>query len=233
MKGKSIKAPKFGSFAHEPTPMKNYSAPFVFAIGTQHEEDIDSARSTSASQASCTSQTSSISNSKETFDKQQRRSRKRDTHELKISFKHELAKLGPTLKVILDKNPAKNGQTPYPSPNCTISDDKGLPFQRRARSLSPIRESLNLGIKKDHLLFAVNSPVAPTQHFKSRKVFDDFMNISRHSYSSEDDDDLKYAKESYCRMLEDAPKPGQLKLDLDDTDEELEKLLQVRDFSQP
>jgi hypothetical protein len=63
-------------------------------------------------------------------------------------------------------------------------------------------------------------------------VFDDFMNLSHSSYSSEDDDDLKSAKESYCKLLEDAPKLGDMRLEIEDPEEELEKLLRVRDFSE-
>jgi hypothetical protein len=118
---------------------------------------------------------------------------------IKSSFNQELQKLGVPAKLIPEKNPLKglNGRNESPS----VGVATGLPFQRRARSNSPLRESLKIQGKNSNCLFAPRSPVMGSHKMKFKE---DFTGLCRESgnCSIEEDEDLRRLKEEYRRMLE-------------------------------
>lgn len=125
----------------------------------------------------------------------------------KKSFKQELEKLGSKANQILDKNPTKLTTSRGPSPEPEREDRMLLPFQRRARSNSPIREELNLTKKASVNLFSyqggpvkANKPVG-----KKTAVVDAFTGVSgeeeRESLQNEDEE-LEILKLEYARLLD-------------------------------
>ena len=96
----------------------------------------------------------------------------------KKSFKQELEKLGMKANQILEKNPNKLSTSRGPSPERENDDKLLLPFQRRARSNSPIREELDLTKKFPISLFPVQGPVKASKPVvKKTAVVDAFSGI--------------------------------------------------------
>ena len=124
----------------------------------------------------------------------------------KKSFKQELEKLGSKANQILDKNPTKLTTSRGPSPEPERDDRMLLPFQRRARSNSPIREELNLTKKTPVNLFSyqggpvkANKPVG-----KKTALVDAFTGVlgeERESLQNEDEE-LEILKLEYARLLD-------------------------------
>lgn len=114
------------------------------------------------------------------------------------SFVQELQKIGSSAKTILDKNPLKDNIKRAESP---IVNNLGLPFQRRARSSSPPRESLKIVERHNNYMFAPRSPVVVSHKMKFKE---DFTGLNRDSghFCIEDDEDLKNLKEEYRKLLE-------------------------------
>lgn len=149
------------------------SLPFMFSVGTSSDCYI----STSASDR------------KETISQKH-----------KTSFAQELQKLGVSAKAIPEKNPLKDLPSRNNSPDARQT---GLPFQRRARSSSPQRDSLKVLQRKNSNLFSPRSPVMLSHKLKFKE---DFTGLCRDSgvYEVEEDEDLKKLKEEYRKLLEDA-----------------------------
>lgn len=119
------------------------------------------------------------------------------SQKLKLSFKHELQKLGVSAKLIPEKNPLKEAKDPNKSPTT------GLPFQRRCRSNSPPKEELKMTEKNNGVLFAPRSPVVGSHKMNLKEDFSGFCKDTRYSLV-EEDEDLRKLKEEYRRMLEGA-----------------------------
>lgn len=121
-----------------------------------------------------------------------------DTQKQKSSFTQELQKLGASAKLIPEKNPLKAMAQRTESP---AQIQTGLPFQRRARSSSPPRDSLKIIERHNNYLFAPRSPVVVSHKMKSKEDFTGLCRDSGH-FCIEDDDDLKNLKEEYRKLLE-------------------------------
>ena len=119
----------------------------------------------------------------------------------KSSFTQELQKLGISAKSIPEKNPLK--MTPLRNESPDIGIQTGLPFQRRARSSSPHRDSLKIQEKKHSNMFSPRSPVVLSHKLKFKE---DFTGLCRDSGFNEveEDEDLKILKEEYRKLLEGA-----------------------------
>jgi len=116
---------------------------------------------------------------------------------LESSFRKELKKINPSLKGIMEKNPAKTKRSCRNSPE---TSPKGLPYRRRARSNSPIRESLKVLDRRNFAIFPQKGPVVARVN---ELVGLEVSEISEHF---EEDEDLKTIKEQYCKLLEQATK---------------------------
>mmetsp|Transcript_14982 Transcript_14982/g.14999 ORF Transcript_14982/g.14999 Transcript_14982/m.14999 type:complete len:214 (+) Transcript_14982:42-683(+) len=120
------------------------------------------------------------------------------------SFSLELSKI-PSLTSIKDKNPLKNQRL---SPKVQESrKDNGLPFQRKARSISPLRESLTLSKKNNHWLFPKGGPVTPIGGEEWEDGFSGIDKRERNSVKNDEDEDLEAIKARYLQMLEESYKP--------------------------
>ncbi|CAG9317545.1 unnamed protein product [Blepharisma stoltei] len=203
MKPKVIKAPKFKKSVLEPSPNLTPSLPFMFPVSTQEDE-------------CSTTSSSDLKSSGE-------RSETLEKNTTQTSFNKELAKIKPSLKGIMDRNPIKNKRQRNRSPEVNVlAEGCGLPYQRRARSSSPPRESLKVFERKNFLPFAVRKPVIP---IVNRRYKDEFSGIcpeeSLHKKLEEDEDeDLKAIKENYWKLLEAAPRPEMQKCIAEEWDEE-------------
>lgn len=124
----------------------------------------------------------------------------------KKSFKQELEKLGLKANQILDKNPNKLGTSRGPSPERDPDEKLLLPFQRRARSNSPIREELDLTKKNLVNLFPFQGPVKANKPVgKKTAVVDAFSGIvdeDEHSPVPNEDEELEVLKLEYSRLLD-------------------------------
>jgi len=124
----------------------------------------------------------------------------------KKSFKQELEKLGCKANQILDKNPNKVITSRGPSPEREREEKVWLPFQRRARSNSPIREELNLTKKSPANLFSCQGPVKANKPVgKKSAVPDAFAGVldeEERISSLNEDEELETLKLEYSRLLE-------------------------------
>jgi len=124
----------------------------------------------------------------------------------KKSFKQELEKLGSKANQILDKNPNKLGTSRGPSPDREPDEKLLLPFQRRARSNSPIRDELDLTKKTPVNLFPFQGPVKANKPVgKKTATVDAFSGIvdeDEHSPVPNEDDELEVLKLEYSRLLD-------------------------------
>jgi hypothetical protein len=122
------------------------------------------------------------------------------SQKLKSSFNQELQKLGVSAKSIPDKNPLKIIRVKVNQPEIAV----GLPFQRRARSSSPPRDNLRVVERHSSNFFSPRSPIVLSHKIKFKE---DFTGLCRESgyFKVEEDDDLKYLKEQYQRLIEETP----------------------------
>lgn len=188
MRPKIIKAPKFSINVFEPSPNLKTDLPFMFSINTNEDEC-----STSSSSYLKSSQENQYSSHR---------------YLSKSSFTRELDKIKPALKGIMDRNPIKNTRSRYISPEPSAVPESGLPYQRRARSSSPPRESLKIYERKNVLQFPARSPIIPSVN---RRYEDEFSGLCDGNYAfkaeESEDEDLKAIKEHYWKLLESAPQP--------------------------
>ena len=107
---------------------------------------------------------------------------------LATTFKQELEKLGVEAMQLLPRNPSKD--------LCGLTDVKGLPFQRRARSQSPPRESLRP--------VPETQPPAIPRPVQVKFQLDDFSGLLYpETHETPDiDDDLEKMKRDYLALLE-------------------------------
>lgn len=124
----------------------------------------------------------------------------------KKSFKQELERLGMKANQILEKNPNKLCTSRGPSPEREPDEKLLLPFQRRARSNSPIREELDLTKKMPLNLFPFQGPVKANKPVgKKTGVVDAFSGImdeEERSSLTNEDDELEVLKLEYSRLLD-------------------------------
>lgn len=105
---------------------------------------------------------------------------------LATTFKQELENLGAEAHLIIPRNPSKD--------LCGLSDIKGLPFQRRARSQSPPRASLR----------PVAEPLVIPRPVQVKSRVDDFSGLLAGSSKEEEevDEDLERMKRDYLALLD-------------------------------
>ena len=122
----------------------------------------------------------------------------------KSSFNRELSKITKKLGPVLEKNDFKNQ-----IPQHIDKNNSGLPYQRRARSSSPPRDSLKFS-NKNFSIFPCGHPVVP--------LID--------SFPIEEDLELKAIKEEYLRMLESAQENKTTECeDFDEEEYEIQKII--------
>ena len=126
---------------------------------------------------------------------------------LKKSFKQELEKLGATAKQLLDKNPTKLSPSRTQSPERDSDEKVLLPFQRRARSNSPVREDLNMTKRQNFALFPAQGPVKANKPVVKKvgnaDLFSGFQPESSGADAVVDDDDeLETLKREYSKLLD-------------------------------
>lgn len=233
MKGRLIKAPKFSTAVHEPTPLAPTPSGVSFSIGAGIKEEL-------------THSFSNMQTSDLTYDKPEPAKRpplKYVSQRLKLAktFKQELAKLGASGQQLMDVNPNKSSRSRANSPEASvIVDERGLPFQRRARSFSPPKDAIKLA--KNFDLFPIG-PVAPTKMLSkphrieketAKKLCEDLL-ASKEWVDCDSDEDLKVIKADYCRMLLQAPAQQEMLLSPEfekSEDEEWQSLLEVGDLEE-
>ncbi|CAG9334773.1 unnamed protein product [Blepharisma stoltei] len=170
---------------HKPST-KQQNLPFSFLINPLDDDAV----STNSSYQALLTQENTIENANST--------------KSNSSFSLELSKI-PSLTSIKDKNPLKNQRL---SPKVQGSrKDNGLPFQRKARSISPLRESLTISKKNNHLLFPKGGPVTPIGSEEWEDGFSGIDKRERNSTKNEEDEDLEAIKARYLQMLEESYKP--------------------------
>lgn len=122
------------------------------------------------------------------IEKQQRSRTRYKSPKLKLAttFKQELEKLGADALQIIPRNPSKD--------LCGLSDIKGLPFQRRARSHSPPRASLR----------PMTEPLVIPRPVQAINRTDDFSGLLDASAKDEldVDEDLERMKRDYLALLD-------------------------------
>jgi hypothetical protein len=235
MKGRLIKAPKFNMAVHEPTPVTPSVAGISFSIGADLKGEL--------------THTHSLSNMKTadmTYDRPEPPKKppvKYVSQRLRLAttFKQELAKLGTNGQQLMDINPNKSNRSRANSPESSVvADERGLPFQRRARSFSPPKDNIQLA--KNLNLFPVG-PVAPTKFLSKpprvekesvKKLCEDLL-ASKEWVDCDSDEDLKVIKADYCRMLQQAPANEELLVGSEfekSEDEEWQSLLDVGDLEE-
>lgn len=214
MKGRLIKAPKFNMSVHEPTPITPSPSGALFSIGADPKEELSISLST-------------LQTNDTTFDQPYKKPPvKYVSQRLKLAktFKQELAKMGTSGQQLMDLNPIKSNRSRANSPEVAVAAvEKGLPFQRRARSFSPPKEPIQLAHNLN--LFPMG-PVAPVKllgmdcsptasvkpqsksprpfHSSGKKLCDDLL-ASHDWVDCDSDEDLKVIKADYCKMLQQAP----------------------------
>jgi hypothetical protein len=109
------------------------------------------------------------------------------------SFLKELSKIIPTFN-LLQVNPIKNIQTSNFSQ--TVSPTGRFPYQRKARSISPPKDSLTVCERKNDFLFIAGSPVIPDNSLHGNFPCED---------ETEEDNDLKLLKQEYLKLIQEAP----------------------------
>lgn len=121
----------------------------------------------------------------------------------KKSFKQELEKLGANARQLLDLNPTKLSPSRGPSPDREADDKVMLPFQRRARSNSPVREDLDLTKRQQICLFPQQGPVKASKPVgKKLTLVNQFEGVHcREEEELEADDELRTLKEEYSKLL--------------------------------
>jgi len=128
-------------------------------------------------------------------------SRRKERKLTKKSFKQELEKLGVNAKQLMDFNPTKLSPSRGLSPDREGDDKVLLPFQRRARSNSPVRQDLDL-TKRQHIsLFPGQGPVKA-----SKPVVQKLTLVEQFEGMQEEmeDEELRTLKEEYSRLLDEA-----------------------------
>ena len=130
-------------------------------------------------------------------------SRRKDLHPdlIKKSFRQELEKLGPSAMQLLEKNPTKLCTSRTQSPEPESEEKSLLPFQRRARSNSPLRDDLNLNKRPIFSLFPSQGPV------KASKPVVKKLSVESHAFESSElfscgDDPLDLLTEEYSKLLD-------------------------------
>jgi hypothetical protein len=131
-------------------------------------------------------------------------SRRKERKLMKKSFKQELEKLGVNAKQLLDLNPTKLSPSRGQSPERDGDDKVMLPFQRRARSNSPVRQDLDL-TKRHHIsLFPLQGPVKASKPVvKKLTLMDQFEGVPNET-EEDQDEELRTLKEEYSKLLDEA-----------------------------
>lgn len=131
-------------------------------------------------------------------------SRRKERKLTKKSFKQELEKLGVNAQQLMDFNPTKLSPSRGYSPEREGDEKVLLPFQRRARSNSPVRQDLDL-TKRQHIsLFPGQGPVKASKPvLKKLTLVDQFEGVQE-EIEGEQDEELRSLKEEYSRLLDQA-----------------------------
>lgn len=196
MKQKSKQSSKFKEPETERIMSGRKNLPFTFYINPLEDE----ACSTNGSYQTLSTQESLIETSKKP--------------KPNSSFYLELSKIN-SFNTIKDKNPLKS----YRPLEKTKGNSRvnALPFQRKARSISPLRESLTITNKANHMLFPKGSPIVPVDSERFGDGFSGLDSKERPSTRSDEEEDLEDIKARYLKMLEESYKPKQTQEE--DTDE--------------
>lgn len=110
------------------------------------------------------------------------------------SFIKELTKIGVKTGSILDTNPAKCKEDNKFSP--AVSPSGRFPYQRKARSISPPKDSLTICERNTNFFFPAGSPIVPDNSLQG--------NLPQPE-DQEEDNDLLVLKQQYLKLLMQAP----------------------------
>ena len=122
---------------------------------------------------------------------------------LKKSFRQELERLGKLQ--IPEKNPNKSrAQSPEPD-----EDKSQFPFQRRARSNSPVRDDLNLNNRPSIEFFPSQGPVKASKPVAKRLYSEPYTGCESSSPDiNQEDGELEALQAEYSKLLEQSqPEP--------------------------
>ena len=108
------------------------------------------------------------------------------------SFQKELTKIGIKNLSILEQNPVKTKFSPSGSPSARF------PYQRKARSISPPKDSLVVAAEKSSkFFFPAGSPVIPDNSLHG--------NLPNEEKTEDDEKDLLELKQQYLKLIQQAP----------------------------
>jgi len=133
------------------------------------------------------------------------------------SFLRELKKIGIKNLTILEQNPVKSKFSPSGSPSARF------PYQRKARSISPPKDSLVVAENSQKFFFPVGSPVVPDNSLHG--------NLPGDQKFQDDDKDLIELKQQYLKLIQQAPNLG-FKSELFDQEEEDDELSGTEEFNE-
>ena len=101
------------------------------------------------------------------------------------SFYRELSRASPPYRCIMDRNPLKMQRHVSPNP---LACESALPFRRRARSNSPVRNCFTIAEEKPDI-FPCNKPVLAVRDRKMQG--DSFSGLIFQKGEVDEDEDLK------------------------------------------
>lgn len=132
------------------------------------------------------------------------------------SFLRELGKIGIKNLTILEQNPVKSKYSPSGSPSARF------PYQRKARSISPPKDTLAVAEKSQKFFFPVGSPVIPDNSLHG--------DLPGSEKTEDEDKDLVELKQQYLKLIQQAPNLN-FKSELFDHDDD-EELSGTEEFNE-